>query len=376
MTAREVYDAILIEINKTDTPDILLEDFNYLFNKAINQYVNKAYNKYDINQQSTDDLRVLKATSLLSPVKCSSYGLLSDIGRMMGATYEVILPQDYLHILNCICIYKVNKTTKCYNKGDIWRRKAEKLTADKYSQILDNMWLKPTYKRPYYYIHNVNLGVDRLIQPTDPRRKWGEFDNSKQFYVGLIEPTEENYETLLSQYGRPYLNNEIEYVVNGSLMGEYTYFIIPTTSTLEVKDKSTGWTILTEEMTEVSNYKFYKTVGTGSGSILVSATGGETSEGVSLEGSKILIGTDFQEGGLSTKINVHNNYETILGEDISLGTDAFGNNIYEIKEDLGVPHSMIINNNGNYENASLVQKTAQVRYGNSSQVRMEIRYGR
>jgi hypothetical protein len=36
MTAREVYDAILIEINKTDTPDILLEDFNYLFNKAIN----------------------------------------------------------------------------------------------------------------------------------------------------------------------------------------------------------------------------------------------------------------------------------------------------------------------------------------------------
>ena len=36
---------------------------------------------------------------------------------------------------------------------------------------------------------------------------------------------------------------------------------------------------------------------------------------------------------------------------------------------------MIINNNGNYENASLVQKTAQVRYGNSSQVRMEIRYG-
>jgi len=76
-------------------------------------------------------------------------------------------------------------------------------------------------------------------------------------------------------------------------MGEYTYFIIPTTSTLEVKDKSTGWTILTEEMTEVSNYKFYKTVGTGSGSILVSATGGETSEGVSLEGSKILIGTDF-----------------------------------------------------------------------------------
>jgi hypothetical protein len=36
MTAKECYEAILIEINRTDTPNILLEEFNYLFNKAIN----------------------------------------------------------------------------------------------------------------------------------------------------------------------------------------------------------------------------------------------------------------------------------------------------------------------------------------------------
>lgn len=46
-----------------------LYEFNYLFNKAINQYINKVYNVYDINQQTTDDLRVLKSTAFLTPEK-------------------------------------------------------------------------------------------------------------------------------------------------------------------------------------------------------------------------------------------------------------------------------------------------------------------
>ena len=79
------------------------------------------------------------------------------------ATYEVIMPSDYLHILNCICIYTVNKTYKCYNAGDTWRAPATRLTADMYSQVLDNFWNKPTYKRPYYYIHNVNSSNDILL---------------------------------------------------------------------------------------------------------------------------------------------------------------------------------------------------------------------
>jgi hypothetical protein len=31
-----------------------------------------------------------------------------------------------------------------------------------YSRVLDNFWNKPTYKHPYYYIHNVN-DVDNTI---------------------------------------------------------------------------------------------------------------------------------------------------------------------------------------------------------------------
>ena len=63
MTERSLYDYALIEMNKVEAPSLLLEDYNYYINKAVQQYINKVYNRYDINQQSTDDLRVLKATA-------------------------------------------------------------------------------------------------------------------------------------------------------------------------------------------------------------------------------------------------------------------------------------------------------------------------
>ena len=159
MTSRQLYEGVLIELNKENAPNIVLEDFNYFANKAINNYINKRYNIYDINQQTTDDLRVLKATALLKPTKVTDY---NDLSLASNATYQIILPPDYLHILNCICIYSVEQQYKCYNKGDSWRAPAKRLTADMYSQVLDNFWNKPTYKKPYYYIHNVNT-IDNTI---------------------------------------------------------------------------------------------------------------------------------------------------------------------------------------------------------------------
>ena len=64
MSLRDIYEAVLVEIKKVNAPNILLEDFNLFLNKAINQYVNKRYNIYDINQQVTDDLSVLKGTAI------------------------------------------------------------------------------------------------------------------------------------------------------------------------------------------------------------------------------------------------------------------------------------------------------------------------
>lgn len=120
MTARQVYEGTLIEMNKVQAPSLLLEDFNYLFNKAIYQYINKRYNIYDINQQTTDDIRVLKATAILPATKAQDYGAVTSgqviaANSLYGGTYEVNLPSDYLHILNCVCNFKVKKQFKCYD---------------------------------------------------------------------------------------------------------------------------------------------------------------------------------------------------------------------------------------------------------------------
>ena len=172
MTVRQVYEGTLIEMNKVQAPSLLLEDFNYLFNKAIYQYVNKRYNIYDINQQTSDDIRVLKATVKLPAFKSLDYGAVTDgkvtsSNSLYGGTYEVNLPSDYLHILNCVCNFKVKKQFKCYDANTYVQFPATRLTADAWSQIINNFYMRPTYKRPYFYIHNVNINSTNPTNPYD-----------------------------------------------------------------------------------------------------------------------------------------------------------------------------------------------------------------
>lgn len=204
MTARQVFEATLIELSKIQAPSLKLYEFNYLFNKAINQYINKVYNVYDINQQTTDDLRVLKATTFLTPHKVEIAGGKSSAAKdsaiqntsavtgnqdspeggytgqassylskahrsiqsLHGATYEVYMPIDYLHMLNCVCVYYVAKQKDCWDAGSYIEIPATRLTADSWSQIIADIYNRPSPMRPYYYIHNLN---QQQVLPTDPR---------------------------------------------------------------------------------------------------------------------------------------------------------------------------------------------------------------
>jgi hypothetical protein len=66
------------------------------------------------------------------------------------------MPDDYLHLLNCICLFDVNKRKDCWNAGDVMVVGATKLTADSWSSVVDDVYNQPTKKRPYYYVHNQN----------------------------------------------------------------------------------------------------------------------------------------------------------------------------------------------------------------------------
>lgn len=165
MTAKEAYKYILIEINKLEAPSLLLEDFNYLFNKAVQQYINKCYNRYETNQQATDDLRALKKTVELDVLQNEWSNVLDESG------YYCELPKDYFHILNCIIRFKRNDdntvSKKCntpYFIGDGDLIPAKKLTSDIYPSILTNAYLKPSIRQPYYFINNIGVPDNNIIQ--------------------------------------------------------------------------------------------------------------------------------------------------------------------------------------------------------------------
>lgn len=165
MTAKEAYTYTLIEINKLEAPSLLLEDFNYLFNKAVQQYINKSYNRYETNQQATDDLRALKKTVELEVFRNDWSDVLDESG------YYCELPNDYFHILNCIIKFQKSDNNQTFSKcntpyllgsGDLVA--AKKLTSDIYPSILTNAYLKPSIRQPYYFINNIGVTDNNRVQ--------------------------------------------------------------------------------------------------------------------------------------------------------------------------------------------------------------------
>ena len=166
MTAREFYEAVLIEVTAKGAPELLIDEFNYYFNKGQYSYVNKRYNAYDINQQTTDDLQVLKGTEIYSWNEDPSASDIKAVGEtrianvnginkeLQEAIYTLNLPKDYFHLLSCLVEYTLQEDFKCYDQGYKFQFPTKRMTSDMYANIMTNAWLKPHYKRPYHFVQN------------------------------------------------------------------------------------------------------------------------------------------------------------------------------------------------------------------------------
>lgn len=156
MTVRELYNNVLVELNKVQAPSLLLEDFVYLINKAVQRYINKKYTFFEMNQQMTDDLRVLLKTAELN----QSVDAQNNPIKSFDGGWEYKLPADYIHILNCICVFNkgtVDPLHTCNKqKTKSVNIPASKLDTASWPHTIENYYMKPSAKRPYYYITNIN----------------------------------------------------------------------------------------------------------------------------------------------------------------------------------------------------------------------------
>ena len=357
MTARQVYEGVLVEMNKVNAPSLLLEDFNYLFNKAINQYVNKRYNYYDVNQQTTDDLRVLKATAILPVKKTTLYGeqdgtVIAE-NSLYGAVYEVNLPLDYLHILNCICNFKVNKQIKCYDAGTYVQFGAFRLTSDIWSKIINNFYMRPSYKKPYFFIHNVNKINDGSV-PTNPYNP----DDLDETGTGFGTGTDIQIKKSLSQQ------------------------FLDFTSGLDLKDNksftATNYVEETETLEVIETQ--YKAFTDESGVLYAIVFDVRNKEFKKFPTANIQLAYDNKELQATTEtdaLRVENDLliidESRLGANYILVDNKFLEDYGQAYLDGGLPRQI---RTKKYGDIDLVEKNGIHRYGNASNIRMEIRYGK
>lgn len=162
MTERELYDAILIECNKVEAPTLLLEDYVYFANKGVQQYINQVYNRFDMDQQASDDLRVLQTSTALELTK-------DNITKFPVPNEQFLfrcdLPDNYMHLLNCVVHFKKvgTKKRKCgKDVADSYSSLCRRLTADQYPDIIKNHYFKPSYKNPYFYINNISDSKNKM----------------------------------------------------------------------------------------------------------------------------------------------------------------------------------------------------------------------
>lgn len=142
MTAREVYEGVLFDLNKAHAPAITVEEFVYFLNKAILAFVNERYNFYAVNQQLSDDLRVL-LVEYVAEVLVND--IITDIDGVRYITKDMGV-DDYLHIQSCDLIVKntISNVIKRYT--------AKRMTLDMYGAIYNNEYLKPALIRPYFLL--------------------------------------------------------------------------------------------------------------------------------------------------------------------------------------------------------------------------------
>ena len=181
MTIRNAFENCLIELNNVQAPSLLVDDFIYLWNKSVQQYQNKRYNLFETKQQLTDDLRVLTKTKKIDYIP--QIGDLTDeTGDVFGKSYRCKLPDDYVHMLNCICEFKDTKA-RC-ESGSIIHQGANKLDTSQWSHVINNTYMRPSVKRPYYYIINIQDPVKNGL--SDDIKK--DVTNSGNRYGNSVQP--------------------------------------------------------------------------------------------------------------------------------------------------------------------------------------------
>lgn len=247
------------------------------------------------------------------------------------------MPIDYLHLLNCVCIYYVAKQKDCWDAGSYIEIPATRLTADSWSQIITDIYNRPSPMKPYYYIHNQNNQTNNELLPTDPINS-------------------------LSSTGLP----------NGTDMTG-TYYVISNGTPITIVD-NTYYTNIQGVWYTVSGLEYENGIKVSKDFANVTTSKVTDDDTISqlnygtLEGAKTVMFYPDPEYtiGWAKKSNDEYVLQNTEASDLGQGASNFQRTF-----------KLDMNGDGAADTTvSLVEKPIALRAGNTSNVRMEIRYGK
>lgn len=252
-TIRTVYLDILTELVKEESPTLYLEDFLYYYNKAISEYMKLRYEKFELTQQLTDDMRTWKEvhTSSALTIDIDSIGKYlgsecGECGECVDAEGCVELSVDscahltdeglkhgcesyylgkcnaesdkckeckgckeskhrpYRHVLGAIIEVELLRPVRgCEQSANSTKKyKVTRSTSAKNAGIVDNCYLDAKFYRPYFDI----IGKTISIEVGDINPKWIKIRNIRIEYLrqpaevfmaeGVLEIEEDNSQEL------------------------------------------------------------------------------------------------------------------------------------------------------------------------------------
>lgn len=233
------------------------------------------------------------------------------------------MPVDYLHLLNCICVYYVAKQKDCWDAGSYIQVPATRLTADSWSQIITDIYNRPSPMRPYYYIHNQS---SITTYPNNPVTYDSTTDTIKGIDIAGDYKVLSNGLVVTEVKGALYaLQDNTWHAVSGLAL-----------------DSTTG------QITKVSTFKI----------------------------SDASQDSSFKAGNLYMYYPNPEDTTAYVGKTQTPNESGVANSNLPRTIKLNLSKTVGDTTSTVQTNASLVEKPIALRAGNPSQVRMEIRYGR
>lgn len=152
--ALAMYEGVLYELNKYQSPDFEVEDFNHFMGMAVEKWLTIQVKEFELNQIITDRLAPL--IKVTDPV-------LSFNPTNATNVQEVLYPGDYRHVVSCLVTMRYKAATVVNPIGKKRLDFTKRVTGDSWAAIYDNSYLRPLVTdsdmRLYHRIVGNKVGI-------------------------------------------------------------------------------------------------------------------------------------------------------------------------------------------------------------------------